>query len=77
MKNDYDSLEAVGAIVTGVALVILLTAGEAGLLFGPLLLAMGLIIWKMGEMRREFTEKLESLMQEIDSLKGSGGTADG
>lgn len=77
MKNDYDSLEAVGAIVTGVALVILLTAGEAGLLFGPLLLAMGLIIWKMGEMRREFTEKLESLRQEIDSLKGSGGTADG
>jgi len=77
MKNDYDSLEAVGAIVTGVALVILLTAGEAGLLFGPLLLAMGLIIWKMGEMRREFTEKLESLGQEIDSLKGSGGTADG
>ncbi|ASJ13673.1 hypothetical protein [Thermococcus radiotolerans] len=77
MKYDYDSLEAVGAIVTGVALVILLTAGEAGLLFGPLLLAMGLIIWKMGEMRREFTEKLESLMQEIDSLKGSGGTADG
>lgn len=77
MKNDYDSLEAVGAIVTGVALVILLTTGEAGLLFGPLLLAMGLIIWKMGEMRREFNEKLESLMQEIDSLKGSGGTADG
>ncbi|WP_226996545.1 hypothetical protein [Thermococcus sp. 5-4] len=47
-----------------------------GLFAGALMMGIGLVVWKMGEMRREFNEKLESLRQEIDSLKGSGGTVD-
>ncbi|ASJ12930.1 hypothetical protein [Thermococcus thioreducens] len=77
MGGEYDILEAIGAILTGVALVILLTAGGAGLILGPVLLVMGLVVWKMGEMRREFNEKLDFLRREIESLKASGGTADG
>ncbi len=77
MGSEHDIFEAVGAVVTGAGLVVLFIAGEAGLFFGPLLLVLGLIIWKMGEMGREFSEELESLRREIERLKAYGGTADG
>jgi len=77
MGQRYDALEAVGAVVVGFGLVLMFATYGAGLFAGALLMGIGLVVWKMGEMRREFNEKLESLRQEIDSLKGSGGTADG
>nr|WP_206204186.1 hypothetical protein [Thermococcus sp. 18S1] len=55
---------------------ILITEGRA-LGLGLLIIAFGTVVWKMGEMRRELNEKLESLRAELESLKGREGPIDG
>nr|WP_206206053.1 hypothetical protein [Thermococcus sp. JdF3] len=55
---------------------VLITEGRA-LGLGLLIITFGTVVWKMGEMRREFNEKLESLRTELESLKGRGNAADG
>ena len=77
MEKRHDALEAVGAIVVGLGLVLMFATYGAGLFAGALLMGIGLVVWKMGEMRREFNEKLESLRMELESLKGQGDAADG
>ncbi|NJE77041.1 hypothetical protein [Thermococcus sp. ES12] len=77
MEKRHDALEAVGAIVVGLGLVLMFATYGAGLFAGALLMGIGLVVWKMGEMRREFNGKLESLRMELESLKGQGDAADG
>ena len=77
MEKRHDALEAVGAIVVGFGLVLMFATYGAGLFAGALMMGIGLIVWKMGEMRREFNEELESLRMELESLKGQGVAVDG
>jgi hypothetical protein len=77
MGREHDALEAIGAIVVGFGLVLMFATYGAGLFAGALMMGIGLIVWKMGEMRREFNEKLESLRMELESLKGQGDAVDG
>ncbi|KUH33226.1 hypothetical protein APY94_06840 [Thermococcus celericrescens] len=77
MGERYDPLETLGAVLSALGLAgILITEGRA-LGLGLLVIAFGTVVWKMGEMRREFNEKLESLRTELESLKGQGNAADG
>ncbi len=77
MRGDYDTLEAVGAVLVGIGLAIPFIAGGAGLAFGSLLFVMGLIVWKMGETRRKLMKELESLKKEVELLKASRDITDG
>ncbi|NJD99771.1 hypothetical protein E3E26_08255 [Thermococcus sp. LS1] len=74
MGENWDGMEVAGAVITGLGF-LLLFAGSW--IVGSVVIALGLVVWKMGEMRREFNEKLESLRSELDALKRSGGVIDG
>ncbi|CAD5244696.1 hypothetical protein [Thermococcus camini] len=77
MGERYDPLETLGAVLSALGLAgILITRGRA-LRLGFIVIAFGTVVWKMGEMRRELNEKLESLRTELKSLKGQGNAADG
>ncbi|NJE29570.1 hypothetical protein E3E38_00685 [Thermococcus sp. 18S1] len=77
MGERYDPLETLGAVLSALGLAgILITEGRA-LGLGLLIIAFGTVVWKMGEMRRELNEKLESLRAELESLKGREGPIDG
>ncbi|WP_297476324.1 hypothetical protein [Thermococcus sp.] len=65
-----DPLEAVGAVITALGFVAVFLTGSYGLLVAPLIVGLGLTVWKMGEMRRELREEISSLKAELDELKG-------
>ena len=65
-----DPLEAVGAIITAVGFVAVFLTGSYGLLVAPLIVGLGLTVWKMGETRRELMEEISLLRAELDELKG-------
>ena len=65
-----DPLEAVGAIITAFGFVAVFLTGSYGLLVAPLIVGLGLTVWKMGETRRELMEEISLLRAELDELKG-------
>ena len=76
--SEYDSLEEVGAIVSGLGLLLLVATGAVGL--GLLIIVVGFLLWKMGETRRtlkdrieEIGEELETLRRKVEGLEGVGG----
>ncbi len=76
--SEYDSLEEVGAIVSGLGLLLLVATGSVGL--GLLIIVVGFLLWKMGETRRtlkdrieEIGEELETLRRKVEGLEGVGG----
>jgi len=75
--TSYDPLETLGAVLSAFGImVILLTEGRA-MGSGLLLIALGAVVWKMGETRRGLNEKIEALKAELESLKVQRGNLDG
>ena len=68
-ESKSDPLEAAGAIIASLGFVMIFLAGDYGLLVAPLILGLGITVWKMGEMRRELRSELSSLRAELESLK--------
>lgn len=67
-----DPLEAAGALIAAFGFIMIFLAGDYGLLVAPLVLGLGITLWKMGEMRRELRSELSSLRAELEALKRRG-----
>ncbi len=65
--SEYDSLEEVGAIVSGLGLLLLVATGAVGL--GLLIIVVGFLLWKMGETRRTLTDRIEEIGEELETLR--------
>ena len=72
-----DSLESVGAIIVALGLLMIVFAGAYGLAAGPLVVALGAVVWKMGEMRKELKGELGRLRAELEFLKSISGVENG
>ncbi|NJE04939.1 hypothetical protein E3E36_01980 [Thermococcus sp. M36] len=66
-------MEAVGAVISAVGLVLRVMGGIG---VGLLITAIGLLTWKVGEVQREFMERIEALEREIEEIKRSRGVHD-
>ena len=65
--SEYDALEEVGAIVSGLGLLLLVVTGAVGL--GLLIILPGILLWKMGETRRTLMERVEEIGEELETLR--------
>ena len=65
--SEYDALEEVGAIVSGLGLLLLVVTGSVGL--GLLIILPGILLWKMGETRRTLTDRIEEIGEELETLR--------
>ncbi len=66
MAEEHDPLEAAGAIITGTGFILIFLGA---FLLGVIAAAFGILLWKMGEMRREFMDKIGALKGEIEEIK--------
>jgi len=67
MTEEYSSLEAVGAIVSGLGLVLMVVRGL--LLVGLFIVLIGVLLWKEGESQRVQKAKLEEIERELEELR--------
>ena len=65
--SEYDALEEVGAIVSGLGLLLLVVTGSVGL--GLLIIVVGFLLWKIGETRRTLTDRIEEIGEELETLR--------
>ncbi|NJE02618.1 hypothetical protein [Thermococcus sp. MV11] len=76
MESRYDPMETLGAILSALGLAgIIVTEGRV-LGFGLLVIVFGIVIWKMGEVRRELRGEIESLRREMEACPGESGSGE-